>query len=178
MKAVMKKSPVAVLLLLCVLLAGCNLFRRGNRPAYRKLAPPIAYEMIRDNPEMLILDMRSPEEFLGDTGHLRRARNIPLDRLPFRMLELSGFREDTFLVYCDDSDCGERAMNLLVSSGFENPILMEGGIEDWIREGFRTVLPSRLLGRPGNLREALRPLRPDEVDGTRPEDVPTIPPPE
>ncbi len=32
-------------------------------------------------------------------------------------------------------------MAILVSSGFENAILVEGGIDGWIREGFRTVLP-------------------------------------
>jgi rhodanese-related sulfurtransferase len=174
----MKRRSV-FLLLLCALLAGCSLFRRGGeRPAYRKLTPPVAYELIRDNPELLILDLRAPEEFLGDTGHLRRARNIPLDRLPFRLLELAAFREDTFLVYCDAGDCGERAMDVLVSSGFENAILMEGGIDSWIREGFRTVLPRHALGRPGAVGGAVRPLRPDEMDGTRPEDVPTTPPPD
>lgn len=173
------KSRLVLVLLLCALLAGCSLFRRrGDRPEYRKLTPPVAYELIRDNPDLLILDLRPPEEFLGDTGHVRRARNIPLDRLPFRLLELSAFREDTFLVYCDAGDCGERAMSILVSSGFENAILMEGGIDSWIREGFRTVLPRQALGRPGAPGGALRPLRPDEVDGTRPEDVPMVPPPE
>jgi hypothetical protein len=33
-------------------------------------------------------------------------------------------------------------MAILVSSGFENAILIDGGIDGWIRDGFRTVLPA------------------------------------
>lgn len=126
-----------------VLLPGCRAFRNRERPPFRKVSPPIAFEILRDSPDVLILDLRTRKEFLGDTGHIYRARNIPLERLPDRMLEIAPFRDDTFLVYCREGDtCGEEGMAILVSSGFENPILIEDGIDGWIRFGFRTVLPA------------------------------------
>ena len=118
-------------------------FRNRERPPFRKISPPVAFEVLRDNPDILILDLRTREEFLGDTGHIYRARNIPLERLPDRMLEIAPFRDDTFLVYCrGDDSCGEEGMAILISSGFENAILIDGGIDGWIRYGFRTVLPA------------------------------------
>jgi len=125
-------------------LSGCQSirrhFRRGNRPPFRRVSPAVAYEIQRDSPGMLILDLRTPEEFQGENGHLPRARNIPLDELPYRLIEISGFREETLLVYCRDTACGEAGMRVLVASGFEDAMLIDGGIQGWLRDGYRTVL--------------------------------------
>jgi rhodanese-related sulfurtransferase len=113
------------------------------------VSPPVAFEIIRDTPETLILDLRTPEEYLGETGHLRRALNIPLEQLSHRMLEIGAWRQETVLVYCRTADdpCGEEGMAVLVSSGFENAMLIDGGIDGWIREGFKTELPAGLAGQ-------------------------------
>lgn len=180
MSGTILRRAVPLLLPFLLLVGGCSLFRRGARPPFRKLSPPVAYEMIRDNPEMLILDLRRPEEYNGETGHVRRARNIPLDRLPYRLLEISAFRDDTVLVYCGVGDCGEKAMTILQASGFEDAVLMDGGIDGWIREGFKTVLPKDALGRlpPADGRGPVRPLRPEEEAAPDPEEVlPSYTPP-
>lgn len=168
----MKGRLFPLLLALALLATGCSVLRRGKRPPYRKLSPPVAYEIMRDNPDMLIIDLREPREFNGNTGHLRRALNIPLERLPFRLLEISTFRDETFLVYCDADECGKAGMEILTSSGFDNAILMDGGIDSWIHSGFRTVLPAEAAGRP-NGNGPVRPLRP----GEKPDDRPVEPPP-
>jgi rhodanese-related sulfurtransferase len=137
------RRALTLSLLGLLLLAGCRSLRNRERPPFRKVIPPVAFEILRDNPDVLVIDLRTRQEFLGDTGHIYRARNIPLARLPVRMEELVAFRDDTFLVYCRYGDtCGEEGMAILISSGFENAILIEGGIDGWIRYGFRTVLPA------------------------------------
>ena len=137
------RRAFALLLLGLVMLPGCRAFRNRERPPFRKVTPPVAFEVLRDNPDILVMDLRTRQEFLSDTGHIYRARNIPLERLPDRILEIAPFRDDTFLVYCRESDsCGDEGMAILVSSGFENAILIDGGIDGWIRYGFRTVLPA------------------------------------
>jgi rhodanese-related sulfurtransferase len=135
--------------LLAAGLGGCRTFGKGERPPFRKVSPAVAFEVIRDSPDILILDLRPAEAFLGDTGHLRRAMNIPLDRLPYRLVEISPYRDDTFLVYCDAEACAEKGMSILVSSGFADAVLIDGGIDRWIAAGFRTVLPRDAVGRDG-----------------------------
>lgn len=142
------RRVLALLLLGLLLLTGCRSFRNRERPPFRKIKPPVAFEVLRDSPDVLVLDLRSRQEFLGDTGHIFRARNIPLERLSERLLEIAPFRDDTFLVYCRGNDtCGEEGMAILVSSGFENAMLIDGGIDGWIRFGFRTVLPEDAAGQ-------------------------------
>jgi len=170
----------ALLLILCLLLSGCNLFRRRKPPQpYKKLSPPVAYEILRDNPEMLLLDLRRPEEYNGETGHLQRARNLPLARLPYRLLEIATYRDGgTVLVYCHEgTDCGEQGVKILLASGFENVVLMDGGIEQWIRGGFKTVLPANLAGaRKDQDLEPLMPAKPQKKQ-SGPQEVPVTPPP-
>ncbi len=170
------KARFLPLLLAVLLLGGCSYFHRGTRKAdpYRKLSPPVAYELIRDNPEMLILDLRKPGEYNGESGHLRRSRNIPVDRLPYRLLEISAYRTETFLVYCRADPCGAEGVADLRSSGFENAILMDGGIDAWIRAGYKTVLPASIAGQTNQ--GPLKPLRPGEKSRPAPEiEVPEIP---
>jgi rhodanese-related sulfurtransferase len=137
-------AVIAVAVLLILPLTGCRTirkhFRSANRPPFRRVSPAVAYEIQRDSPGMLILDLRTPEEFQGEAGHLPRARNIPLKELPYRLIEISGFREETLLVYCRDTPCGEAGMRVLVASGFDDAMLIDGGLQGWLRDGYRTVL--------------------------------------
>lgn len=168
------RHVLSCLLLLAVLLAGCRSARGRERPPFRKLSPAVAYELMRDNPEMLVIDLRTPEEFLGETGHIRRAVNIPLATLPFRLIEISGWREETLLLYCRRGNCEQEGMAILASSGFEDAILMEGGIDAWIEAGFKTELPGEAAGQPG---QRQGPERPQSESASPDPQVPPPPPP-
>jgi rhodanese-related sulfurtransferase len=168
------RRALSCLLLLAVLLAGCRSARSRERQPFRKLSPAVAYELMRDNPEMLVIDLRSQGEFLSETGHLRRAVNIPLDSLPFRLIEISGWREETLLIYCRRGSCEQEGMAILASSGFEDAILMEGGIDAWIEAGFKTELPGEAVGQPG---QRQGPEPPERETTASPGQVPPPPPP-
>jgi rhodanese-related sulfurtransferase len=136
-----KAARLAAAALLLLSLEACRSFRERERPAYRRVSPAVAYSMTLDTPDVLILDLRPPKEFQGETGHLRNARNVPLARLPYQMRELGAYRGETLLVYCREGDtCGEEGMRILVASGFGDALLIDGGIDRWIRDGFKTVL--------------------------------------
>ncbi|HEX7181096.1 MAG TPA: rhodanese-like domain-containing protein [Thermoanaerobaculia bacterium] len=153
-----RRTALVLLLAAAVLLpaVGCRTLRRraGERPPYRKVSPAVAFEIIHDSPDILVLDLRPRQAFNSDTGHLFRAFNIPVSRLPTRIREISRYRDETFLVYCDTPSCAEEGMAVLISSGFENAILIDGGIDNWIRMGFRTVLPEDIAGRAAERAQA------------------------
>ncbi len=97
--------------------------------------------MMRDNPDLLLLDVRQPEEFHGPLGHLKGAVNIPLDTLEGRLAGLRRLVQQPLLVYCSRGRCGEDAMVHLEAAGFSLAVLLDGGIDEWIRDGFGTVRP-------------------------------------
>lgn len=126
--------------LLATLLGACRSAQSDIDHPGRRVRPPVAFEMLSDAPSLTVVDLRRPEEFGGPLGHLARARNIPLERLPDSLEQLDYLRELTFLVYCRGwDDCGDEAMRLLIGRGFYDAVLMEGGIEAWLRDGFGTV---------------------------------------
>lgn len=139
-----RRSLCSLLGLLCLLVAaGCR-STDGSEPepvdpSFSKVRPPVAFEMLRDNPRMPVLDLRTPYEFAGPVGHVRRALNVPLEELKVRLKELSSLKDRTFLVYCGHDDCGQRGLEILLEAGFDEAILMEGGIDHWVLAGFGTV---------------------------------------
>jgi rhodanese-related sulfurtransferase len=172
-------------LILVLLLGGCAAYHRWrSRPAppYPKMTPGVAYEIMRDNPGMMVLDLRPAVEYNGRTGHIRGAQNIPLNRLPYRLGGIYTLRDETILVYCGTRECGEQGMRLLRASGFDATILLEGGIEKWIQGGFKTVLPANLVGGRGAERtgEDTRPTQPARPPEKKPNPRPEVevkPPP-
>jgi rhodanese-related sulfurtransferase len=135
--------------------------------------------MIRDSPGMLVLDLRPAQQFNGQTGHIQRATNIPLARLPYRLLEIIPFREETVLIYCESNECAEKGTKVLAASGFESIVLMDGGIDKWIRGGFKTVLPANIAGQAGRAEEdksRVMPERPGESRNDPKREVPVKPP--
>ena len=116
----------------------CRSLRENGGP-FRRVRPPVAFEMILDTPDLPILDLRPVEDYHGPLGHLEGARSFPLADLPRRYLEILELREETFLVYCQADECAEEAMAFFDAHGFEDAMLLDGGIEAWIGDGFQTV---------------------------------------
>jgi rhodanese-related sulfurtransferase len=182
--ALRRAAPLLILAVaLAVAAAGCAHVREWMSkpsPPYRMLSPQIAYEMIRDSPGMLVLDLRTAQQFDSPTGHIQGATNIPLARLPYRMLEIVPLREETILLYCETNECAEKGAGVLAASGFESIVLMDGGIGAWIKGKFRTVLPASLVGKGGRAEEDrphIMPERPGESRKNPTREVPVKPPP-
>jgi rhodanese-related sulfurtransferase len=172
-----------VALALAVTTAGCAATgrwldaRRARRPPYRTVTPAVASEIVRDTPEIFVLDLRPPDDFQGPYGHLLGAVNIPLSRLPYRLLELKVYRLDSFLVYCDADDCGRAGMSLLAGSGFHEAILIGGGIEGWLRGGFPTYVRTDTR-RPPNAKLRSMPHAEMVPERMKPKyEAPVVPPP-
>lgn len=84
-------------------------------------------KLVIDNELVLILDVRTEEEFV--TGHIVNAINIPVDELEYRISELKE-KEAIILVYCKSGARSVVACEILESNGFDN-IYNIGGVVDW-----------------------------------------------
>ncbi len=110
-----------------------------RKPAFRQVTPAVAFEMLRDYSGLPILDVRPRNDFHGPLGHLRNAVSAPASDLPHLLRELAWMRSETFLVYCRAHECEPEVLDFFYSNGFKDAMLIHGGIEAWIDDGFGTV---------------------------------------
>ncbi len=84
-------------------------------------------ELLRIRPDMLLLDVRTPEEFAR--GHYPGAINLPVDDLEFRFAELPPNRP--VLVYCAAGRRAARAQTILWRSRPDLEVLRLAGKPDF-----------------------------------------------
>jgi rhodanese-related sulfurtransferase len=83
------------------------------------------------NDDALILDVREDKEFAS--GHIPKAKHIPLGKLASRMQELEKHKGKPILVTCRSGQRSARACGMLKKAGFETVYNQEGGIIAWER---------------------------------------------
>ena len=79
--------------------------------------------------EYRIIDVRQPEEFNGELGHLPGAELVPLSGLPNHLA--SWPLDDKLLVVCRSGGRAGVACDFLVSQGFADVTNLEGGMLSW-----------------------------------------------
>lgn len=98
---------------------------------FKTIAPSDVCAYISSHKEVVLLDVRTKEEFLGKTdryGTLKNAINIPVQELESRLPSLRGLRNKEILVYCSHSRRSPQASYILSQHGFAHVINMSGGI--------------------------------------------------
>ena len=108
-------------------LAWPHLQRRGSKVSLLQ-----ATQMINQG-KTLVLDVREPAEFAA--GHLRDARNIPLNELPQRIAELEKSKAKTVIVVCQSGVRSPKAAQQLNKAGFESVFSLDGGLAAWQAQG-------------------------------------------
>ncbi len=99
--------------------------------SFESVSAKVAYEMIeKDDSNLTILDVRTPEEFKSD-GHLVGAKLIPVNQLASHLNMLD--KSKTILVYCRSGSRSVYASRMLEKNGF-TPLNMSGGINAWKSE--------------------------------------------
>lgn len=89
-----------------------------------------------EEPAPLLLDVRQPDEFRSELGHVPGAVLIPLSELPSRLSEIEDYRDKAVVAICRSGSRSAKAAALLRDSGFENVWNMTGGTLAWRQRGF------------------------------------------
>ena len=91
---------------------------------------PVAFEKeMKANPNAVIIDVRTPEEFEG--GHLPGAQNINISGFDFEDQVQQLDKNQQYLVYCRSGARSFNACNVMINLGFEKVTNMQGGILSW-----------------------------------------------
>jgi len=83
----------------------------------------------------LLLDVREPEEFVGELGHIEGSILVPLDALDHRLPKLHGYVDRTVVVVCRVGARSASAGAILRHVGFHRVYNLAGGMLAWIEAG-------------------------------------------
>ncbi len=89
---------------------------------------------VREN--VVLVDVRQPDEFNGDLGHIPGARLIVLDTLPEHLHELP--KNETIVFICRSGGRSARATAIALEHGFKNVFNLKGGMILWNELHFET----------------------------------------
>lgn len=81
--------------------------------------------------DMMVLDVRSAEDFVGEQGHIPGSNNIALEDLNNRLAELSEYEERPIAIVCRTDRRSAEAAQRLAREGFADVHVVKGGMTDW-----------------------------------------------
>jgi uncharacterized membrane protein YdjX (TVP38/TMEM64 family) len=105
-------------------------YRRG-----KQLSVQVLKQQLDDNVDILVLDVRTTDDFVGEQGHIAKAFNIPLEQLAARIDELGEDNERLITIVCRTDRRSAKAAQLL-SSRYINLNILRGGMTNWIAQGY------------------------------------------
>jgi uncharacterized membrane protein YdjX (TVP38/TMEM64 family)/rhodanese-related sulfurtransferase len=85
---------------------------------------------------MLVLDVRTAEDFAGEQGHIAAAINIPVEELAVRLAEISDYQERPVIIVCRTDRKSVQAAQILAENGFADVHVARLGMTAWNEQGY------------------------------------------
>jgi rhodanese-related sulfurtransferase len=126
----MKRALLAAILVV----ASSPAWAQQHEPSFKNITPAEVEEMLQQDTTVVLLDVRTHEEFESETGHLQKAILIPVANLEERLRELDKYKESRIIAYCRSGYRSYVAAGLLTAMGFRAANMI-GGILRWNAEG-------------------------------------------
>jgi len=95
-------------------------------------------QKLDNNEDILVLDVRTAEDFVGEQRHINNAMNIAVEELPSRIEELVDRTEKPIAIVCRTDRRSARAAQILAKNGFSDVHVVKQGMTDWNKKGFPT----------------------------------------
>jgi rhodanese-related sulfurtransferase len=112
----------------------------GQTTIIKKITPKEGYELIqknRRNPDFVILDIRTPEEF--ESGYIEGAVNINYHSDSFTEDLNKLDKNKTYFIYCRTGRRSSDAVGIMTRQGFKEIYRIDGDIIQWKAAGLPVV---------------------------------------
>jgi uncharacterized membrane protein YdjX (TVP38/TMEM64 family) len=100
-------------------------------------------QRIDSGERLLVLDVRTAADFVGEQGHIDQAVNVPLETLADRLDEISEYQDRPVLIVSRTDRRSAKAAQLLSRNGFAYTHVVRGGMAMWLNTGHRVEGKSR-----------------------------------
>ncbi|MDD4876638.1 MAG: rhodanese-like domain-containing protein [Dehalococcoidales bacterium] len=101
------------------------------------ITPENAFTLIQDNPDIIIIDVRTPREF--EEEHIENAININFYSSAFIENLKTLDKNKTYLVYCAIGVRSSNAVKIMADIDFTKTYNLLGGIKQWKSQGLPTA---------------------------------------
>ena len=119
---------ITVPLLLMMQIAAFVLLLNSCGASYTKISQDEAMQMMQEQEDYLIVDVRRPDEFAE--GHIAGAINVPNEDITDEMPELLPDKDQVLLIYCRSGNRSKDASQKLADMGYTK-VYEFGGINTW-----------------------------------------------
>jgi uncharacterized membrane protein YdjX (TVP38/TMEM64 family)/rhodanese-related sulfurtransferase len=89
--------------------------------------------------DVLVLDVRTAEDYIGEQGHIANSKNIPVEDLGSRLTEIADYVERPIAIVCRTDRRSAKAAQLLTGKGFADVHVVKGGMTDWNQQGYEVI---------------------------------------
>jgi uncharacterized membrane protein YdjX (TVP38/TMEM64 family) len=92
-------------------------------------------QRLNGDQDIVVLDVRTLQEYAGELGHIAGSRNIPVEELQQRLDQLNGDRQRPIMLVCSTERRSAKAAELLNQVGFTHVAVLRGGMLQWNSAG-------------------------------------------
>lgn len=123
------KMKKLLILALSLFLAGCMVTKTSETSSsYKTISSKEAQQMIEDNKDALILDVRTAAEY--ESGHIPNAVNLSNEDIQAGKVDSLKDKSQLIMVYCRSGNRSRQAAQKLAELGYTN-VVDFGGIQSW-----------------------------------------------
>ena len=118
-----------LILTLSLFLAGCMVTKTSETSgSYKTISSTEAQQMIEENKDALILDVRTAAEY--ESGHIPNAVNLSNEDIQAGKVDSLKDKSQLIMVYCRSGNRSRQAAQKLAELGYTN-VVDFGGIQSW-----------------------------------------------
>jgi len=86
--------------------------------------------------DVLVLDVRTAQDFVGEQGHIATVTHIPLEELAERLEDISEYQERPVIIVCRTDRKSAKAARILAQNGFADVHIARMGMTAWNELGY------------------------------------------
>ena len=116
-------------MIILTVLLGISAFGHAQDKSVVEVVPPAEYRELISEPEVQLIDVRTPEEF--EEGHIEGAHNIDFFAADFLEQFEKFKKQQPVYIYCRSGNRSAKAAVKLSEAGFEKIFDLEGGFRAW-----------------------------------------------
>jgi rhodanese-related sulfurtransferase len=119
---------LALIIILFLLMSFPKILNKFDKKV-KNISSDEAIELIKQNKNITILDVRNRSEF--QAGHLEGSRLIPVNELSSRIKDLEKLKNRPILVYCQPGGGNPSAVGVLFKNNFTQIYQLKHGLATW-----------------------------------------------